>query len=605
MSSSAQVRAFFQRFVLALLLVTVFTASGIGMAYWIAADKIDSAKTARFDPGTLAETQRGKPANFLIIGSDSRAFVKDATDESHFGDPAEQTGQRSDTIMIAHIDPDSHTGLLVSFPRDLWVQVPGLGRREAQRRVQRRSATRRRDDQAELRHPDQPLPGDRLRRIPEDRRCDRHGAHLLPDAGQGQGNRPADRHRRLPSPQRRAGAGVRTVARVPVRRIADGKWTTDGTADLGRIRRQQYFIRSLANEAVKSGFRNFTKVNSIIDKTVSNITRDPDLGLSDILALAKTFKEVDPGVVQMITVPTERKFINGQDSQVLVEDQAAPIFASLRVFGKQATADALPEGVVPADIHAQVLNGSGKGGQAGAGVRRAAGARVSRWWTRPATPTAATTRSPRSATRRVPKTRRKYALAYLGGAGKLVKVDTVPAGTNVVIVLGRDFEQVKAPATTVPDASTDDAHDASPGLPRTPAATRRCRPRAAEKPPPNIPAMHIAVIGAGYVGLTTAACFAHLGHDVICADIDEERVARLNKGEVPILEKGLPELISAGLTSHRLRFVTGATQRRARSRHRVPLRADAAGRRRCRRPVVRRSGRAGDRTGRCGPAPSS
>ncbi len=72
--------------------------------------------------------------------------------------------------------------------------------------------------------------------------------------------------------------------------------------------------------------------------------------------------------------------------------------------------------------------------------------------------------------------------------------------------------------------------------------------------------MHIAVIGAGYVGLTTAACLAHLGHDVVCADIDDERVARLNKGEVPILEKGLPSLISAGLTSHRLRFVTGATR---------------------------------------------
>ena len=50
--------------------------------------------------------------------------------------------------------------------------------------------------------------------------------------------------------------------------------------------------------------------------------------------------------------------------------------------------------------------------------------------------------------------------------------------------------------------------------------------------------MKVAVIGAGYVGLTTAACFAHLGHDVLCADIDAERVARLQKGEVPILEVG-------------------------------------------------------------------
>ncbi|HEV7527007.1 MAG TPA: UDP-glucose/GDP-mannose dehydrogenase family protein [Acidimicrobiia bacterium] len=70
--------------------------------------------------------------------------------------------------------------------------------------------------------------------------------------------------------------------------------------------------------------------------------------------------------------------------------------------------------------------------------------------------------------------------------------------------------------------------------------------------------MKVAVIGAGYVGLTTAACFAHLGHDVLCADIDSEKVARLQKGEVPILELGLPELIKAGLASRKLEFVVGA-----------------------------------------------
>ena len=70
--------------------------------------------------------------------------------------------------------------------------------------------------------------------------------------------------------------------------------------------------------------------------------------------------------------------------------------------------------------------------------------------------------------------------------------------------------------------------------------------------------MSVAVIGAGYVGLTTAACLAHLGHDVVCADIDAERVARLRKGEVPILEDGLPALIAEGLASKRLSFVVGA-----------------------------------------------
>jgi UDPglucose 6-dehydrogenase len=69
----------------------------------------------------------------------------------------------------------------------------------------------------------------------------------------------------------------------------------------------------------------------------------------------------------------------------------------------------------------------------------------------------------------------------------------------------------------------------------------------------------VAVIGAGYVGLTTAACLAHMGHRVRCADIDVERVAALSKGEIPILEEGLPALVTEGLTNRRLSFVVGAS----------------------------------------------
>jgi UDPglucose 6-dehydrogenase len=70
----------------------------------------------------------------------------------------------------------------------------------------------------------------------------------------------------------------------------------------------------------------------------------------------------------------------------------------------------------------------------------------------------------------------------------------------------------------------------------------------------------IAVIGAGYVGLTTAACLASLGHQVTCADVDAERVRALSKGVVPILEDGLPELVAEGLAEGRLLFVVGATE---------------------------------------------
>jgi len=68
----------------------------------------------------------------------------------------------------------------------------------------------------------------------------------------------------------------------------------------------------------------------------------------------------------------------------------------------------------------------------------------------------------------------------------------------------------------------------------------------------------IAIIGTGYVGLTTGACFAHLGHNVICADVVPEKVERLQRGEIPILEAGLEELVREGLQSGRLSFVLGA-----------------------------------------------
>jgi UDPglucose 6-dehydrogenase len=67
----------------------------------------------------------------------------------------------------------------------------------------------------------------------------------------------------------------------------------------------------------------------------------------------------------------------------------------------------------------------------------------------------------------------------------------------------------------------------------------------------------IAVIGTGYVGLTTGACFAHMGHEVVCADIDPAKVESLRKGVIPIVELGLQELVQEGLAGGRLSFVLG------------------------------------------------
>lgn len=68
----------------------------------------------------------------------------------------------------------------------------------------------------------------------------------------------------------------------------------------------------------------------------------------------------------------------------------------------------------------------------------------------------------------------------------------------------------------------------------------------------------IGVVGTGYVGLTTGACFAELGHDVMCADVDIDKVERLQNGEIPIHEDGLEAVVRENVKAERLDFVLGA-----------------------------------------------
>src|SRR5437773_11083532 len=71
--------------------------------------------------------------------------------------------------------------------------------------------------------------------------------------------------------------------------------------------------------------------------------------------------------------------------------------------------------------------------------------------------------------------------------------------------------------------------------------------------------MDLAIIGSGYVGLVTGACFADVGHNVICVDNDLQKVESLQAGRVPIYEPGLEEVIHRNVSAHRLRF-TGSIQ---------------------------------------------
>jgi UDPglucose 6-dehydrogenase len=68
--------------------------------------------------------------------------------------------------------------------------------------------------------------------------------------------------------------------------------------------------------------------------------------------------------------------------------------------------------------------------------------------------------------------------------------------------------------------------------------------------------MRIAMIGSGYVGLVSGACFADFGHEVVCVDLDEAKIEKLRQGVIPIYEPGLDRLVASNMAAGRLAFTT-------------------------------------------------
>jgi LCP family protein required for cell wall assembly len=453
-------RAFVHRLITAFVVAVVLSTVAVAGAYAEASRKVAKIAKVNIDPSAL---QAG--GNYLLIGSDSRAFVKDPTEAQHFGSAQQQTGQRSDTIMVAHIDDKTGTALLVSFPRDLWVAIPGIGHAKINAAFnagpQRMIETIENDFDIPISHYLE---------------VDFEGFRKIVDAI---GTIPIY----FPAPARDAKTGLlvnkagcqhldgdQALAYVRSRyyeSFVNGQWRTDPTSDLGRIRRQQYFLRTIAQQTLRAATAKPWKATDLLDALLNNLQRDPKLGLGPLRALAYAFHR--PGGVETQTLPVNRQFMEGQDALVLDNAKAAPLLARLRGIGNPTNAQRAAVAVDPGTVHVAVKNGSGRSGLGA----RADDALAALGFSVVGSATNADRSDYQiSEVRYVSGAANKaqFLLSELGGAGRVVALSgNAPSGADVVLVLGRDYNGLSPAAKVTP--STAGRTTATPPGPVTSAST--------------------------------------------------------------------------------------------------------------------------------------
>ena len=309
----------------------------------------------------LAESA-GAVQNFLIVGSDTRSVVEaNDPNDSAFGH--EESGQRSDTIMIARVDPSAKTVDLLSFPRDLWVPIAPSG--EPQRintayntsdpsvdGAQRLIDTIKADFDIDINHYVE---------------IDFASFKGVVDAvgGVPMYFKTAVRDRKTGLYQYELGCqtldGEQALALSRSRTLeynTSKGWALDPSADLGRISRQQYFMKEMVDRAEsKFGSLDLKAINDIVSSTSDKLKIDDDLSLGDMVSLAKSFKGFNGDQIRSHSLPVTDFTTNG-GARVLKLD-AAGAEETLNVFR------GLPPGTVsPSSVTMAVSNGSGASNQA-------------------------------------------------------------------------------------------------------------------------------------------------------------------------------------------------------------------------------------------------
>ena len=449
--------AFRGRVLLALgLVVAIVVATFVGTNLLVEA-KLASVRRVDLQ---LAPTPAGGGANFLMIGSDTRSFVSTEFEQQAFGDSG-VSGQRSDTIMVLHVDPDSERSLLVSFPRDLWVDIPGKGNSKINAAFNDGPQAIIDTLQSEFGVPIQhyvEVNFDSFRQI-----VDAVGSVpvYFPAAA-----RDALSLLDVPAPGcvELDGAGALSFVRSRHLELLDpatGRWkSADAIPDIGRIARQQALLRELGRKAMNAAISNPLKGNNIIDSALGRLTLDQDFGRTDVFSLIDAFAADDAASgPESVTVPNAPATEGGQSVLKVTQPEAEALLTRLRDFDT-VVPDAPPTAgdASPGDTKVKVLNASGATGEAATALAGLTDAGFQGGATGNADGSLQTTE-----VRYRPGAEANAALvaSYVSGPVKVVEDESV-SGADVTLVLGRGFGGITTPAPVASAAPTPSAAPADP-----------------------------------------------------------------------------------------------------------------------------------------------
>ena len=330
-------------------------AGGVGYVYW------KLGKLVHFDDLQVADAPPGEPRNYLLVGSDSRENLDPSDPQySSFVDEDAPGGKRSDTIMLLRVDPEEATAQLLSFPRDLYLDIAGTGRRD------RINSAYGQGRQALIDTIQQNF-GVEVNHYIE---VDFKGFEGLVGAVGGIpmwfDSPMRDDYSGLfvgtPGCVTLDGSQALAFARARALEYQDeaGRWHTDPTADLGRISRQQIFIRRAVTRALDIGITDIGTLNRLLDVAVDNVGLDPTLTLGALRTLGNQFESFAQENLETFALPVTPFRTDGGASVVRISDEAEAN-RILNIFR------GLPPGaVVESEVNVSVRNGTGVPRQAAA-----------------------------------------------------------------------------------------------------------------------------------------------------------------------------------------------------------------------------------------------